>query len=80
MPITYDITKDSLYLEGLEIGEEKGSEKGFEKGIEKGKQEGKDEVIVNALQLGVLTAEQIAEMANVSVEYVLQLQKKTDQT
>ena len=80
MPITYDITKDSLYLEGLEIGEEKGIEKGiekgFEKGIEKGKQEGKDEVIVNALQLGVLTAEQIAEMVNVSGDYVTALQKR----
>lgn len=61
MPITYDITKDSLYLEGME--------KGLEKGLEKNKQQ----MILKALQQGILSMEQIAELAEVEVAYVLNL-------
>ena len=35
-------------------------------------------MIIKALKLGVLTVDQIAEMAEVSVEYVLQLQNNLD--
>jgi len=68
MPITYDITKDGLYLEGIE------------KGIEKGRKEGilqeKREVIVKALQNKKLTIEEIAELADVSIDFVLSIQSE----
>ena len=35
MPITYDITKDGLYLEGLEKGEQKGLKTGEGIGVKK---------------------------------------------
>ena len=71
MPITYDITKDGLYLEGLEKGEQKGLKTGEGIGIEKkGRQ-----IIINALKLGVLSVEQIAEMAEVDVAYVLEIRE-----
>ena len=43
MPIAYDITKDSLYKQGLQRGSELGFRQGEEKGIIKGKAEGKAE-------------------------------------
>ena len=63
MPITYDITKDGLYLEGLEAGEQKKGRK----------------MIFNALKLGKLSVEQIAEMAEVDVAYVLEIKEQLDQ-
>ena len=62
MPITYDITKDSLYLEGIEFGERKH----------------KRQIILKALQLGILSIEQIAEMTDVDVAFVLELKQETE--
>ena len=84
MAITYNITEDGLYKKGLEQGLEKGLEQGLvegleqglEKGIEQGAQSTKKRMILKALQLGVLTAEQIAEMAEVDLSYVLQVRDK----
>jgi len=61
MPITYDITKDELYLEGLE------------KGIEKDKHA----VILKALKSQKLTIEEIADLVDVSVDYVLKVQSES---
>ena len=71
MPITYDITKDSLYLEGMEKGLEEGLERGLNEGLEKSKQQ----MILRMLQQGILTIEQIAELAEVDVEFVLSLRE-----
>lgn len=60
MPITYDITQDDLYLEGLE------------KGLLRG-EEHKRRMILNAIQMNIMTIEQIAAMAEVDIAYVLQL-------
>lgn len=68
MSFTYDITKDTLYKEGVE----KGLEKGVEKGIEKNKQE----VVLRMLKSGALSVAQIAEFTDVPEKQVLQLQKK----
>ena len=66
MPIIYDITTDGLYLEGKEVGREEGNK------------DATDEVIIRALKLGKLTMEEIAEVANVEVAYVLQIQEKLE--
>ena len=73
MPITYDITEDGLYKQGIEIGREEGLEEGIEQGKVEGRQEGKDYMIIRALQQGLLNIEQIAEMAEVELSYVMKL-------
>lgn len=64
MPITYDITKDSFYQEGLE----KGLEKGLEQGLEKTKI-----LIRNMLNKG-FDIKTIAELGEVTQKYVKQIQ------
>ena len=64
MPITYDITTDGLYLEGIE------------KGIEKGITENTIKLIRNMLNESSLSVEQIAKIADVSIDYVEQIQRK----
>ena len=70
MPITYDITKDGIYKRG----KKEGKLEGREEGIGLGQKRRGDQMIIKALKLDVLTVDQIAEMAEVSVEYVLQLE------
>lgn len=72
MGLTYDITKDYLYQQGMEQGREEGIEKGIEKGVEKGKRE----LITEMLLDGTLTVEKIAALAKVPVTYVKQLSKE----
>ena len=74
MPITYDITKDGLYLEGLEKGEQKGLKEGEGIGIEKSRRQ----ITINALKLGKLSIEDIAEMAEVDLAYVLEIKKQLE--
>lgn len=62
MPITYDITKDGLYKEGIEQGIE----------------QKKFQMISKALRQGLLTDEQIAEIAEVSVDYVLEVKTRLE--
>mgnify|MGYP001791448830 CR=1 FL=1 len=62
MPITYDITKDGLYKEAK---------------LE-GAKATKDRMIIRALKLGSYTVEQIAELAEVEIDYVLKLQKSIE--
>ena len=69
MAITYNITEDGLYKKGLE----QGREQGLEKGLEQGAQSTKQQMILKALQLGLLTVEQIAEIAEVDLSYVLRV-------
>ena len=57
MAITYNITEDGLY----------------KKGLEQGIQSSKQQMILKALQLGLLTVEQIAEIAEVDLSYVLRV-------
>ena len=66
MPITYDITTDGLYKEGIE--------QGIEQGIERGIEQGKINVIKKALFNKKLTIEEIADLADVSVDFVLSIQ------
>ncbi len=60
MGLTYDITKDYLYQEGLE----------------EGRAEEKREVIVKMLKDGKLSLKKIAEFADVSTDYVKQVEKE----
>ncbi|MEL7145498.1 MAG: hypothetical protein AAFO69_03950 [Bacteroidota bacterium] len=66
MPITYDITEDELYQEGLEKGLEKGAEKKERRLVER------------AIRKGVYTTEQIADMIDVDIEFVLAIQRELE--
>jgi len=68
MPITYDITKDRLYNQGIK--------KGIKKGIEKGIEEKTYQMIAGLIKQDILTIEQIAEVAKVSVDQVIQIRKE----
>ena len=74
MPITYDISTDGLYLEGIE----KGLEEGIERGREQGEAKREIDLISNLLKQGVLTIEQIAEAAGVSADRVLEIKKSAE--
>lgn len=59
MGLTYNITEDYLYQEG----------------ISKGREEEKRGLIINMLKVKTLSKEKITELAEVSLEYVKQLEK-----
>ncbi|MEM0941667.1 MAG: hypothetical protein AAGI25_18050, partial [Bacteroidota bacterium] len=62
MPITYDITTDGLYKQGIERGIE---QKTFQ-------------AISNAIEQAILTLEQIAEMLEVSMDTVIQVKNSIE--
>jgi predicted transposase/invertase (TIGR01784 family) len=66
MPILYDITKDSFYLEG----KEKGREEGIEKGIEE-----KGNAVRKMLEKG-FEVKLICEILSVTPKYVKQIQEE----
>jgi predicted transposase YdaD len=80
MGLIDNITDDPLYQEGVLKGMEKGILKGIEKGILKGREEGIKKgmrnVIVKMLKDRTLSMEKIAELAEVTVEYVQQVAKE----
>ena len=65
------------YQEGEQVGIEKGKQLGLEEGIQKGLEEGAlqkaQEVAQSLLNLGLLPAEQVAQIAGLSLEEVLKL-------
>ena len=77
-------------LEGIQKGRKKGREEGILEGIKKGIREGREEgreegrknnrfqMISKALSQRVLTIEQIAEIAEVSIDYVLSIQSELE--
>jgi len=67
MPITYDITTDGLYLEGIE--------RGIERGIEQGEAQKTRRAITRALLKNILTIDQIADLLEVSTQQVLEVKK-----
>jgi hypothetical protein len=69
MGLTYNITEDFLYQQGVE----KGIEQGIEKGIEQGEKARERQVIISMLEDGTLTVEKIASLTKVPVEYVRQI-------
>jgi predicted transposase YdaD len=83
MALVYDIEQDALFKEGeekgIKIGEEKGIKIGEEKGIKIGEEKGKHQKTIQgvqkALQRGRLSIEEIAEDFEVSIEFVLQVQR-----
>lgn len=65
MPITYDITKDKLYLRGIKAGEEK------TKAMQR-------TVVERMLATKQLTIDQIAEIADVSINFVQEVQRSME--
>ena len=74
MPITYDIKTDGLYNEGIR----EGLREGIQKGIQKGREKNRFQMISKALSQRILTIEQIAEIAEVSIDYVLSIQSELE--
>lgn len=71
MALTYNITEDYLYQEGLAKGEEKG--------IEKGQKVKERNMIIRMLKDKTLSMEKIADLAEVPVAYVKQIAKEINQ-
>ncbi len=63
MPLHYEIETDDLYLEGIE------------KGIEKGASKTVRNLVIRMLQMGKLSKEEIALIADVDIAYVNELEK-----
>lgn len=72
MALTYNIETDVRYQQGIERGKQEGRQEG--------KQEGKEEMIVATLRSGLLTNEQIAQMADASLEEIQRIKKKITDT
>ncbi len=76
---TYDMEKDPVYVEGVQIGVEIGFEKGIEKGIEKGLEKGAlmhaETTVKNMLAKG-FEESIIADVAGVTIEFVRQVKLK----
>ncbi len=65
-------------VEGIQKGMVEGIQKGIQKGMVEGKKEGRKETAKNLLSLGVLTEEQIAQAAELSVEEVRLLKREAE--
>lgn len=68
MPIHYNIETDELYVEGIE--------KGIDIGIEKGILQKSEESVTNLLKKQQSTVTEIADLLNVTEEFVLQIGAK----
>lgn len=68
MPITYDITKDGLFLEGVKAGEKRGEKLGADRALKS--------VITEMLQDPTMTVEKIARFTKVSPEYVRKIREQ----
>ena len=81
MPITYDITRDKLYLRGVKAGEEKAKRKAEERAekiVREQVETTQRTVIERMLAMKQLTMDQIAEIAGVSVDVVQKVQQTMD--
>ena len=74
MGLTYNVTEDFLYQQGVEKGIEQGIEQGVEKGVEKEKRE----MIVRMLKDNTLSVKKIADIAGVTVAHVKQVAKELE--
>ena len=63
MPIIYDLTKDIRFKQGVEVGEEKG-------GLNKARF-----IVIRILKRGLLPVEEIAEMVDMPLSFVLKIQE-----
>ncbi len=64
MPLTYDITTDVRYQQGIE------------QGIEQGISAATRQMVARLLEKGVLALKDVAEVANVSIDYVIKVQNE----
>jgi len=66
MPISYDVEKDGLYLQGIEKGEKRGIEKGEKRGIKKGEERG----IKKGMDKGIAKSAWMLYKKGQSIEYI----------
>ena len=89
MPITYDITKDGLYLKGIREGKREGKKEEKEKNKQRTKEQiratrlatqqaTQQAIIIRMLEADNLTIQQIAEFTGVSVDFVQSVQQTLD--
>ena len=66
MPVFYDLSKDIRFKEGLEMGREKGE-------LKKARL-----IAIRMLKRGLLPIEEIAEMIDMPLSFVLKIQKELE--
>ncbi len=74
MALVYDIEKDALYKEGEEVGLKKGEEVGLKKGEIKGALRKTIQGVKKALEKKRFTLEEIADVFDVTEDFVLKVQ------
>ncbi|RRB03665.1 hypothetical protein [Larkinella rosea] len=72
----FDITIDRLYKKGREEGIKEGVREGTERGVRLGQEQAQRKLILSALQKKLLSIEQIAELLDVPLKLVLDVQQK----
>ncbi|GAB3922863.1 hypothetical protein [Larkinella terrae] len=72
----FDITIDRLYIKGREEGIKEGVREGTENGVRMGQEQAKRTLILSAIQKNLLSTEQIAELLDVPLRLVLDVQQK----
>ena len=79
MAITYNLEKDIRFKQGIQQGIERGIEQGIEKGIEQGIEKGIEQdkliIVTNLILKTDFSVEKIADLAEVSVDFVLKVKK-----
>ena len=87
MSIHYDITTDLRYQQGIEQGVAQGIEQGVAQGIEQGVAQGIEQgelrklrkMVSNLLNKGMLSLQEIAEAAEVNIDFVIAMQHEMQQ-
>ncbi|MGA0560511.1 hypothetical protein ACO2Q8_27855 [Larkinella sp. VNQ87] len=72
----FDITIDRLYIKGREEGIKEGVREGMENGVKIGETRAQRHLILSALRKNLLSIEQIAELLDVPLTLVLDVQQK----
>ena len=72
----FDITIDRLYKKGREEGIKEGVREGTENGVRVGQERAQRKLIFSALQKNLLSIEQIAELLDVPIALVTDVQQK----
>lgn len=65
--------------QGIQQGMQQGMQQGIRQGMQRGAQQEKQGIVENLLRQGILTLEQIVEVAKVSVDYVKECQVQINQ-
>jgi predicted transposase YdaD len=78
MPIKVDLSKDPMFIDIKEEGKKEGLQEGREQGIEQGIELATGVFVRNMLLANLLSIQQMASIANTSVDFVLEIKKEME--